>query len=143
MAGVSYRRSMWLLCGDLRPGFDVFVHVEQLVYLVGVDHIKAILILEQSSPALLCSKGLLLLCLGSGTTGCLGVRSSLVVSLHLGSPGTESMDSSRLSTRPSHTWRPPPAVSCRLCPPEMTLRGPRKHKSVSKILNNPTLTWRE
>jgi hypothetical protein len=58
VAGVLYRGCVKLLSGDLRPGFDVFVHVEQLIYRMGVDHIKAILVLEQSSSTLLYSRRL-------------------------------------------------------------------------------------
>ena len=42
-------------------------------------------------------------------------HSAFVVALHLGSPGTENMESSFLSTRPWHMWHTQLVVSCRLC----------------------------
>jgi hypothetical protein len=50
---------MQLLPGDLWPGFDVLIDVEQFVNGVSIDHIKTIVVFEQFSSTLLCSRRLL------------------------------------------------------------------------------------
>ena len=41
-----HRRSMQLLPGDLRPGFDVLIDVEEFVYGVSVEYIITIIVFE-------------------------------------------------------------------------------------------------
>ena len=59
VAGVLHRRGMQLLPGDLRPGFDVLIDVEEFVYGVSIEHIITIIVFEQFSSALLWSRRLL------------------------------------------------------------------------------------
>ena len=120
---------------------------------MGIDHIIAILILEQSSPALLCSKGLfvgslLLLCLGFGTIGCLRARSigPLILSWSrciwavLEQKAWIAILYPRdLRTRGARH----PLSHADFVAPKMPLRWLRIYESVSKVLNDPPLVGRE
>ena len=49
------RGCVQLLSWNLRPVFDVFVHVEQFVYRMSIYHIVAVRVFEQCASTLFCS----------------------------------------------------------------------------------------